>query len=311
MYAVCVESSHQRGMGHFFRALNFVEVLAQENEAYLFLINQHDPAINLLRAKGIPFEVYDTEKEGWQLDVIHKHQVNVWLDDRFSTSREHAQIIKQENVRLITIDDRGEGADFADLHFASLMFGPEFSQKRNAHQGPEFLILNKEIDKYKRLRTKSDKILLTLGGSDTYGVTVKLAKLLHDLKKEVTILIGPGFQHHTELEKAKGSFPVITSAPSLMEFFQPFDLAITGGGVTPFEANASGLPCIVVANEDFEVPVGKYLEKQGGAVFAGHHSKLLLDVFKRELDITTMSRKGLETFSTQGANNILRKVQAL
>ena len=47
------------------------------------------------------------------------------------------------------------------------------------------------------------------------------------------------------------------------------DLAVTGGGMTPFEANAAGLPCIVVANETFEIqvktktsrPLGKLLLK--------------------------------------------------
>ena len=68
-------------------------------------------------------------------------------------------------------------------------------------QGIEYLILNKEIDQYKKLRTKADQILVTLGGSDTYGVTLHVLKILKKYNIHATIHIGPSFEHTKELRE--------------------------------------------------------------------------------------------------------------
>ena len=89
------------------------------------------------------------------------------------------------------------------------------------------------------------------------------------------------------------------------------DLAVTGGGVTPFEALAGGLPCIVIANEEFEIPVGKALEALGGARFAGHHSAFdLTSVFQR-VDIDRMSQAALDAVDLDGVRRVADLVGGL
>ena len=79
----------------------------------------------------------------------------------------------------------------------------------------------------------------------------------------------------------------------MIEEFHRHDLAITGGGITPFEANASGLPCVVIANELHEIPTGLALQKLGGSVFAGHHGALQTPLFAPDLPLEQMSRDGM------------------
>jgi spore coat polysaccharide biosynthesis predicted glycosyltransferase SpsG len=299
-------------MGHFFRALNFLTYLHERNQPAILLLNEHQPSIAMLRARNIPFEIVplDDLETGWEDAIIQRYQVTVWLNDRLDTDIRHAQRIKSGGVKLVTIDDRGSGAQVADLHFAPLILGEE--EKLAGHKvyrGTGYLILNPEIDKFKKVRHRQEKILVTLGGSDTYGVTLKVVEQLKDQEKSATILTGPSFAHHAALkELITSSFHLLHGVPSLIETFSHFDLAITGGGVTPFEANASGLPCIVVANEWFEIPVGRHLEKLGGSVFAGFHDKLDPAVFARSLDIEAMSRAGMEHLTTRGAENIYREI---
>ena len=50
MFAVCVESSHARGMGHFFRAVNLVAALGRAGKASRIYINGHEPALRLLES---------------------------------------------------------------------------------------------------------------------------------------------------------------------------------------------------------------------------------------------------------------------
>ena len=67
--------------------------------------------------------------------------------------------------------------------------------------GLDYLILNKEIEKYQRIRTRSEKILVTLGGSDTYSVTLKVVDALKQKGKSATIITGPSFLYEQELKK--------------------------------------------------------------------------------------------------------------
>jgi spore coat polysaccharide biosynthesis predicted glycosyltransferase SpsG len=302
-------------MGHLFRALSFLAYLRECNQSAILLLNEHQPSMELLGAKNIPFEIVplDELESGWEKMIIQRHKVRVWFNDRLNTDIRHAKRIKSYGVKLVTVDDRGSGAQLADLHFAPLILDEkEKLSGKKVYRGTDFLVLNPEIEKFKKVRFQQQNILVTLGGTDTYGATLKVVEQLKALEKSATILAGPGFRHQAALsEIITPSFHILHGVSSLIETFSHFDVAITGGGVTPFEANASGLPCIVVANEWFEVPVGRHLEKLGGSVFAGSYDNLDSSVFARPLDIEAMSRAGLAQLTTRGAENICQEINLL
>lgn len=107
--------------------------------------------------------------------------------------------MKNEGVLLAAIDDCGEGADYVDLHFCAMLF--HNLRGRHIYSGKEYMILNPEIARYRRRRTALNKILVTLGGSDTYGVTVKVVKILKEKGLKADIVTGPDFQHSDELKR--------------------------------------------------------------------------------------------------------------
>ena len=59
MFAICVESSHGKGMGHLYRALNFIDLLQSKKEEYILFINSDQAAIELLESRNIRFETVD------------------------------------------------------------------------------------------------------------------------------------------------------------------------------------------------------------------------------------------------------------
>lgn len=315
MFAICVEASHQRGMGHFFRALNLIVHLDKQQQPYIVLINAHAKSKAILEQKNIPFEVValDDCTSGWEARLIAQHGITVWINDRLDTDVQHARHVKQAGVKLVTFDDRGSGAALADLQIAGLAFDEaESLQGKKILRGVDYLILNPEIDRFKKPRTTVDNILITMGGSDTYGVTVRVVEILQKIGKKGTIILGPGFEHFDALHAAMTpDFTIKTDVPSLVEEFQHYDLAITAGGITPFEANASGLPCIIIASEWFEMPIGLFLQQLGCSIFAGHYSAINENVFLSSLDIETMSKTGMDQLTTQGVKNIYRELQRL
>lgn len=312
MISLCIESSHKRGMGHLFRALNFIRVLNQYNEPYIVFINDDDAAASVLTSNAVNYEIVDFSDviSNWELDKIRKHNIDIWLNDRFESSYEHCMNVKNADTLLAAIDDCGNGTKLVDIHFVGMMFGTadENIGGKRILRGLDYCILNSEIGKFKRLRTKAEKVIVSLGGSDTYGVTVRVVELLKKHSIPADIIIGPSFSHIKELERVIDKrYRVMSCVPSLVETFSNYDIAITGGGVTCLEANAAGLPCIVIANELHEIDTCRYIERIGGAVFAGYYTNIDESVFDiRNLDICCMSEKCYNSFTLNGAENIYK-----
>ncbi|WP_263770067.1 hypothetical protein [Propionivibrio soli] len=245
-------------------------------------------------------------------------EVRVWVNDRLDTGALHTQRVRSHGVRLATFDDRGPGAAFADLNIAALAFDDAASLLGGrVLSGVEYLMLDPGLATRRRLRNAADAWLVTLGGSDTWGVTPRIMEALLSQRQGASIVLGPSFQHWAEVDAVLARAPAglftvhRRGVSSLADEMARHDLAITGGGMTPFEANASGLPCIVVANELFEVSVGRALERFGGCVFAGFHRTMDTSVFHRRLPIARMSEAGMNMIDLQGRDRVADALVAL
>lgn len=313
MLAICIEASHARGMGHLFRALNLIRRLEETGKEYILLINDNSAALRVLEQEKIVPVIVDLQDtvSDWEGSLIAKYSITHWLNDRLDTGIETARHVIQSGIPLYTIDDMGEGAALAEGNFASLIFeNTEKVPGKKVYAGSDYLILNSEIALYRKERDKIERILVTLGGSDTYGVTLQVIEYLKKQQwikeKKVTVLLGPGALIWDEVKKAMAEteFELLSYVPSLISFMELFDLAITGGGVTALEAAASGLPCVIIANELHEVQIGKYMEEIGSAVFAGYYKDINLERITNITDIGKMSRAGMENITLLGAQRI-------
>ena len=312
MFAICIETSHKKGMGHLFRMLVLADLMKQEGMSFHFFLNAHAPSEEIKKKRGYVFDLVPLEEasSGWEADALGKGDFKFWVDDRLDTDEIHARCIKEAGLGLVTFDDRGAGADMADLHFACMTaFQGALLYGKKVFTDLAFMILNPEIERYKRHRLQAEKVLVTLGGTDTFGVTVKVVEVLKQAGRAATVLVGPGFEHMTELKQVlTPDFELKQYVPSLIEEFSHYDYAITGAGVTVFEALASGLPCVIVANEPHEVPIGKGLAAMGVAVYAGHHSEMDAACVTRIPDVPTLSGVALDKIPSHGAENVLHEI---
>jgi len=302
-------------MGHLYRALHLSNALAKAGISSMFYVNDHTPSRNILVDRGIPHEIVNLEDftSNWESDLIQRNGLTLWVNDRLNTDIRHTKKIKSAGIPLVTFDDRGTGASLADLHIAALSFNVhECLAGAKILRGLDYLILNPEISAYTRLRKELNSILVTLGGSDTYGVTVKVVQMLKEMGLFATVVTGPSYMHADQLEdELTSDFILKHHVPSLIEEFFLHDLAITGGGITPFEANASGLPCVVVANELFEIPVGMALQNFGSSVFSGYYAALNSPLFPSDLSIANMSLTGIQRIGLQGTQRVLDELSCL
>ncbi len=317
MFILCVKSSHATGMGHLFRMINLYGVLRQNGtDAVIILLGEHSPSGAWLKEANIPFEAVpgqDSGPAGWETMIASRYEARVWVNDRLHTDAVHGARIKALGLHLVTFDDSGTGAPLADIHVAALAgIRGEAPQGSKVLTGLEYLILAPEIASYRRQRSRCGSWVVNLGGSDTYGATVKVAKWLSTRQQPATLILGPGFNHDDELAGVlTEGITVKRSVPSLPAEFAAHDLAITGGGLTAFEAAAAGLPTITVANEPWEAAHCRHLELIGCSLFAGSHNEMDLSLLNTPPDIGKMSRAALHGVDTNGAQRVYRELMLL
>ena len=316
MFILCLKSSHAMGMGHLFRMVNLYGALRQCGaSATVVLLGEHRPSAEWLEKAGIPFEVIPSPALAdinWEAELASRHGAKIWVNDRLQTDAHHSVRIKGLGLGLVTFDDIGSGAALADIHVAALSAVRGENPGGGVLTGLKYLILPSEIVHFRKLHTESARLVVSLGGSDTYGVTVKVAQLLSERKRHATLILGPGFIHDDALKKmTDGNFTVKRCVPSLVAEFATHDLAITGGGLTAFEAAAIGLPTVIVANEEWEVAHGLHLQSLGCAVYAGPYKSINLSCLEEPLDIAVMSAKALNAVDAHGANRVAHELMTL
>jgi spore coat polysaccharide biosynthesis predicted glycosyltransferase SpsG len=317
MFLLCLKSSHAMGMGHLFRMINLYGTLRQNGtDAIIMLLGEHPPASEWLKRASIPFEEVTDQtvaQPGWEAGLAVRYGAKVWVNDRLQTDEDHAIRIKELGLRLVTFDDLGSGARLADLHVAALAgVRGENPQGTKVLTGVKYLMLPPEISHFRRQRTIFNSWVVSLGGSDTHGVTVRVAQWLSSRQQHATLILGPGFDHNEMLSKIIGNgITEKRSVPSLAAEFAEHDLAITGGGLTAFEAAAAGLPTVIVANEEWEVAHCLYLQNLGCSIFAGPYENIDLSVLERPLDIPKMSMAALDVFDMEGINRVRYEIMSL
>jgi spore coat polysaccharide biosynthesis predicted glycosyltransferase SpsG len=200
-----------------------------------------------------------------------------------STKVEWVTQVKRRGSAVVCFDDLKGGLEAADLVINAIAGCWEGEERPNSSgarvlNGPGYAIIDPEILKFRR-RDKTSRgsirIAVTMGGSDTHGATVQIAKLLSEVKEELeaTFFLGPHFMHERELQEvlSKLSFPTITvkALPRLHQELIESDMVICGGGQTLFELCATGMCTAAIANEVHEEKTIAYFSKHGASIDLG------------------------------------------
>ena len=128
------------------------------------------------------------------------------------------------------------------------------------------------------LAHRVQRVLVTMGGSDPANVTVKALDALRsiaDHSLEVVAVVGGSNSHLSQLESQITSFPcscrIEVSPRDIAQWMAWADLAISAAGTTCWELAHLGLPSVLVACAQDQLPVADYLHEHGYALSLGWH----------------------------------------
>ena len=308
--AICANGSHAMGMGHLYRAVNLATNLRSEGIGEIALFSYgDDQACAWLRGQDICAEILNESEYSTNHIVqwLKANKPKVLVNDLLDTDVEYMRMIVGYTGRTINLDDNGPGALLADYCINALPCRMRDLDGESNLQGPRYQIISEDFYPPQRriVSAVPTSLLVTMGGSDTYGNTVLVAKALLTLRNidRIEVIVGASFQHGDELAQLvikDPRFTVKRNVLSLGERMRIHELAIVGGGITVFEAAASALPTISIASEDFECQNIEWAQSQGITYALGHKRALSVRLIQQAVQSLLKDEKGRQKMALMG-----------
>jgi len=325
------------GTGHVLRGLRIAEALRALRPAEFTFVSRPDPwAVERIRREGSAVE----ELVGDELDALFAAARRIRPDlvalDRLETAPALTRPLRELGCPLLTFDDVGEGRFSCDALINILEEEPSPQRLAAAdvalYQGPAYAVLPPGYDAAPRPRAVSAQvgsILVTMGGGDPLGLSVKVTRALASLigaRREglsgdvhVTVVAGaasPWLDDLQELARTASARIVVKRAvPRLLDEFLQADLALVAGGLTMHEALATGTPAIAVCQQvRHQAEMAARFEAQGAMASLGRGQELHEDgiaqaVASLAADLPrrrALSRRGQELVDGKGTQRVAK-----
>jgi len=281
-----VEASHNIGTGHFMESLILADYLINQKMSVNFIVNPYQPAELELQNRNIPYSVIEINDYDKVFQLIqNKSNSKCAIINHRDVSINALKLLHQNGCFIVVIDQLGKKQIICDVLINRSIVSKWLVYKFLTNKpvccfGADYAILKEccqklyKEDKY--FLSKSPTILVTMGGVDRTGATLRILKALQSIKyvnKE--IIVGKGFVHLRQLqqslkEMSDSSFHYYQGINNLEERMKNSDIVISAGGNTLYEMACVGTPGIVLWEDDHERIQAKAFSEKGIIQFLGN-----------------------------------------
>jgi len=291
------------GLGHIYRCLALADELREVHGCGVSFAMAKGPiGFDLIRQAGYPIEHKpdDEDEDLWLGHVIQRLRPDALvLDVRSELARSSVEKWHSNGLLIVTLDDPSERRLAADLAF----YPPVPQVQRldwdgftgQLYVGWEWVVLRQEFahvpiqDPRPKTQDPRSKILVTMGGSDPAGLTLKAVEALDLLDEdfETVVVLGPGFSHHEALRnllaRTSRQFDVHQAVADMPGLMAEADLAMASFGVTAYELAAMGVPAIHLCLTEGHAESASAFVEAGIAVSLGVHSDVTPDALAQSV----------------------------
>jgi spore coat polysaccharide biosynthesis predicted glycosyltransferase SpsG len=336
------------GMGHFNRCFAFARRM-MEAEADVILMAKHihpNIEVRLLDSELKYVRIPDDVRWADEADFISQHVsgdisnliLDIATEYAFHDLEGVAAYISglKELGQTVLIDGMSDNALAPKItaavhvvvvpYFGADDMGLAMNKKSMYLIGPKYYIFPQEYHNgrcvRRNIRENANRVLITLGGADPLGITLKTLKALsgiNGLNLEVRVVIGPNFQseHVEEIRhlaaSSENSITMIDRPESLIEHMLWCDVAVTSSGSTKYELAVTGTPGVQIALNEDHARINEYFVRHGSMKLLGIDTDVGVDRITSEVkglldnfeERNFMSRCGQELLDVHGVNRII------
>ncbi|MHB1041763.1 MAG: cytidylyltransferase domain-containing protein [Eubacteriales bacterium] len=262
------------GLGHVVRCLALADEMREAHGCGVSFAMASGPVgFELVRKAGYPIIQKAGEHEDVWLDVVIQdlRPDALVLDVRSGLSRGSVEKWRSSGVMIVTVDDPSERRLAADL----ALYPPVPQVQKmdwtgfngQLHVGWEWVALRRGVaQRPPHVPHERPLVLVTMGGSDPAGLTLKAVEGLDLLDQEfdTVVVLGSGFCHVAELaallKRTRRKFDVRRNVQDMPGLMSRSDLAVASFGVTAYELAAMGVPAVYMClTEDHAVSASSFV----------------------------------------------------
>lgn len=261
-----VDGGASIGMGHVYRSLAIADALRQASQAdCAFLMSgERSEGITTVSRAGHAVRVASDSRLETQLNHIRDFAPAILINDLPDLDDAYLRALSHLGCTTVNLVDTLDDLDVTE-HYKQVIvsvMNADRETPEDFYGGPEFAILRSHFQgRHKELREEPRLLLLSFGGSDPQGLTLRAARALCDVPEtiEIVAVAGPAFSDRQRLEALVGALPralrLVHAAPGghIADLMQDADVVVCSGGMSVYEIAALGTPGIVLgqnARED-------------------------------------------------------------
>jgi UDP-2,4-diacetamido-2,4,6-trideoxy-beta-L-altropyranose hydrolase len=291
------DASLEIGTGHLMRCMTLADELRRHGAIATFICReQPGHLIELTRSRGFETEAIAHEDAGpSHVARLHPDWVVV---DHYGLGDTWETAVRPNTRRILAIDDLADRDHDCDLLLDQNLYdGVEqrYASRLPAHCrqliGPHYALLRPEFADARARLSRATKpvsrLLISFGGIDATNETARVLTSLEGLASlSLDVVIGPGYPNRREIQALTSERPGTTlhiGTSRMAALMSEADAFVGAGGSTTWERFCLGLPSLVIAVADNQVPTARHLSKRGAIDYIGPQSDLTPDGLRAAL----------------------------
>jgi len=306
-----VDGSASMGMGHVFRSLAIADALRQTSRAEVaFLMSaEHAEGLGTVSRHGYPVRLVDRDLTAL-VERIKDFAPDILINDLPKVEDHYLRALAHLGATTVNLVDTLDDLERTE-HYAQVIVSVMNNDRETPegfYGGPAYAILRSHFHgRKKEVRERPRSVLLTFGGSDPQGLTLKAAHALQGIDPTVEILAvaGPAFSYRREFDELQPTLtrriPLINEAGGhIADLMLDADVVVCSGGMSVYEIAALGTPGVVLGQNTREDKRMREFARLGTVEYLG----LGTDVEEVELRLAVEALLGngsrRRTMSTRG-----------
>lgn len=250
------------------RAATLASIL--KTEAEVFFLHDRETAV----PEG-DFACYPVEGPSSLIQLITHLQPDLLIRDSGVSHKEEVSKLQDLVPSLLHFDDFGEGGHLADLVIQTLYAETHEPLPDHYIVGHEMFAADASLKPHHQAGLKekpfasSPHLVISFGDEDPGNLTYRALRHIKQLQipLHVSVLIGSNYTHDVSeiqmMALSRRNTKVLRSPDNRAEIYSQADMILCDACYTPYEVATIGVPCIVLAQNEFESNLGFPTESHG------------------------------------------------